>query len=198
VDRQSDRDALDREYGFVHVLAEIGLRQDDDRLRAALPRGGDVALEAAEAEVVVEPGQEEGGVDVRGEDLVGRVVAGVLAHEGGPPPQDRRDDGALTFGLRDRDPVADCRDRSSDLVLVKQPAGCLGPQLAVFGPHGVFTAVLRGDACGNQVVVLQLLECGRPAGVPPERFQYRQNESPLCAQGNDRRSRLALVRSGSG
>src|SRR5207302_10012687 len=123
------------------------LRQYDHRLGAAIPGGRDVALQPAQAEVVVEAGEQEGGVDVRGEDLLVRAEAGTLADERAPPRQDRRDRGSL-FRARNCDPVADGGNRASDLVLVEDSAGRAGAELPVLGPDGVSAAMLRGDAGG--------------------------------------------------
>ena len=174
VDRHADRNALDLQHRVSDVVAQVGLGQHDDRLGTAVPSGGDVPLQPPEAEVVVEPREQEGGVDVRRQHLFVRAEAGAFADECTAARQDRRD-----RRLLDADPVADGRDRRTDLVLVVQPPGGARPQLAVGGPHLVGAAMLRGDACGNQVFFVQLLECGRPAGVPPELVQSRQNESPL-------------------
>ena len=56
---------------------DIGLVEDDDGCRATGPRDREVALEAAEVEVAVEPGDDERHVDVGGQDLlVGEPAAG--------------------------------------------------------------------------------------------------------------------------
>ena len=123
MDRYSDRDALHGEHRVVDSVTEVGLRQNDDRLRAAFPRGRDVALQPTKTEVVVEAGEQEREVHVGRKHLIRRVVAGVLAHEGAASSQDRRDDGAFAVRAGNRDPVADSRNRPADLVLVEQSAG---------------------------------------------------------------------------
>jgi hypothetical protein len=48
------RNRLDLEHAQLEVGVEVGLRQDDDGLRAALPGHRDVALEPAQIEVFVQ------------------------------------------------------------------------------------------------------------------------------------------------
>src|SRR5437764_15393705 len=88
-DRDADRDGLDRQERLADVRAEIGLREHDDRGGAAVPGRRDVTLQPAEAEVVVEPGEQKGRVDVRGEHLLAGAEAGALAQERTPAPEDR-------------------------------------------------------------------------------------------------------------
>ncbi len=85
--------------------ARSALLSTIDRGHAARPGDGQVALEAAQVEVAVEPGDEERDVDVRGDDLlVGEVAGGPPAGVGGAPDegratrQDRRDDGRVVGG----------------------------------------------------------------------------------------------------
>ena len=58
-----------------YVGREVGLREDDHGLGAALPGHRDVALEAAQVEVLVQRHEQEDRVDVRGEHLLLRRVA---------------------------------------------------------------------------------------------------------------------------
>ena len=51
------------------VAAEVGLVEDDHRLDAASPGEGEVALQPAHVEVMVECHDDEDGVDVRRHDL---------------------------------------------------------------------------------------------------------------------------------
>ena len=174
IDRHADGDRLDLEQRVPDVAAQVGLRQHHDRLGSALPGRRDVTLEPAQAEVVVEAGEQERGVDVCREHLFVRGEAGALPHEGAAAREDRRD-----RRVADADPVADRRNRLADFVLVEHPAGSTGAHDPFRGPHDVLTAMLRGDARRRQVVLVQFLERRRPAGVPSELIQNRQSESPL-------------------
>ena len=177
-DRHANRDGLDRQDRLADVRAEVGLREHDDGRGAAVPRRRDVALQPAQAEVVVESGEQERRVDVRGEHLLLGAEAGALAEERAATREDRRDRRRVPVPLNAH-PVADRGDRRADLVRVEQPAGGTRTELRVRGPHDVRTAMLRGDTSGSRVVFLQLLERGRPVGVPAELFQNGHSESPL-------------------
>jgi hypothetical protein len=59
---------------------------------------------------------------------------------------------------------------------VAQAAGYVRPLLPAFGEHVVLTAVLRGDAGRNAIVMW--LERGREALVPAEILQV-QSEAPF-------------------
>ena len=143
----AERDRLDLEHAQLPVGAEVGLRQHDHRLGAALPRHRDVALEAAEVEVLVQGHDEEDGVDVRREHLLLGRVEGDLARELRPPGEDVLDRrGSLVGPGGDRDPVADGRQVAGAARLVREPAGRVGAQLAELGEEDVGAAVLRGDA----------------------------------------------------
>ena len=138
----ADRDGLHRQHGVRHVRAEVGFRQHDDRRGAALPGTGDVTLESSQAEVVVEPCEQESGVDVRRQHLFGRVLACGLADERASPLEDRRDRRRRSHSH----PIADSGELSADLVVVEHSAGRSRAQLALLREEDVFTAVLRGDA----------------------------------------------------
>ena len=116
VDRHADCDLLDGREGAVEVCDEIALRQDDDRLRAALPGGCEVALEPAQVQIADEARHEEGDVHVRGEHLpLGRLRGAPSqvapgAREGGAAWQDGMNDTARAGGGRpEGHPVADGR-----------------------------------------------------------------------------------------
>src|SRR5205807_1058964 len=113
------------------------------------------------AEVVVEPSEQKGRVDVRSEHLLVGTEAGALAQERTAAREDRRDRRSVSVPLED-DPVSDRGDRRADLVRIEQAAGGACAQLANLGPHDVGAAMVSGDASGTEVVCLQLLERGRP------------------------------------
>ena len=105
VDGHADRDRLDLRDRRLGVLGQVELRQHDRRVGAALPRQREVALEPARVQVAVEGHDEEHRVDVRGQDLLDRLVAGGAADERRAPWQDGLDQ---PVGVGD--PVADGRE----------------------------------------------------------------------------------------
>ncbi len=80
MDGDAERDRLHLEHRGLQVGAEIGLRQHDRGLRAALPRRCQVALEAARLEVGGRQGRgHEDRVRVRGQHLLLRCEPRFLA-----------------------------------------------------------------------------------------------------------------------
>ena len=77
------------------VVDEIDLVEHDDRVGAALPDGGQVALDPPRIEIAVGRGDEAEDVDVGRDHLRGGVRVRRAADHGRPPPQDMMDDGAL-------------------------------------------------------------------------------------------------------
>jgi hypothetical protein len=63
-------------------------------------------------------------------------------------------------------------------VVVEEAPGGARSHIAFFREEHELAAMLGDDPGGKQIVVLQLLECRRQFGVPPERSQCRQSESP--------------------
>ena len=59
---------------LVDVRYEVGLREEQHGLRAALPGQGEVALEERVADLLAERGDDEHDVDVRRDDLLTHVV----------------------------------------------------------------------------------------------------------------------------
>jgi hypothetical protein len=74
------------------VGAEVRLIKEDDAPRPALADHGQVALEAAEVEVVVQTADDEDDVHVGDEDLDAVALAGLLAGHDGPAGEDALDD----------------------------------------------------------------------------------------------------------
>ena len=166
VRRRAERDLLGLEQQRERVVAEVGLRQHERGRRTAFPGQGQVALDPGRAEVVVERGDDEDRVDVRGEHLrLGRGQVD-LARERRATGQHGLDD-----VLAEGDPVADGGQVGARGRLVAQATGKVGAQLAGFGEHVVLAAVLCGDASRDAVVVW--LERGREAVVPAEVLQVQ-------------------------
>ena len=171
-DGDADRGALGREHQSRDIRAEVGLRQDDDRLGAALPGGRQIPLEPAQAEVIVEAAEQEDQIDVGSENLVDRVAIGGLAGDRTSPPEDGVDPGpAVIRPATQADPVADRGQDAADRSLVIERAGYLGPDGAVLGPDGVDAAMLRRHAARDQIRLFEALQFGRPGGVPAEGLQ---------------------------
>lgn len=171
VDGDAERDRLDLGDRSLDVVAEVGLRQQDHRLGAALPGGREVALEAARVEVVRERGRQEGDVDVGGEHLLLGAVPGGLARDRAAACQHGVDDGASALlGRVVGDPVADGGQVGAGLARVEpEPAGGLGPALVVVrGEEDVGAAVLGRDAPGLEARVFQVVELVPAAGIPAE------------------------------
>src|SRR5262249_19560764 len=128
--------------------------QQHDRLRAALPREREVALDAPDVVVRVEAADDEDDVDVGSDDLRLRLAAlggRALANERAPPREDGRDRRAiLVLPSGDRDPVAD----RGMLVGVPQPAGDLRATLAVLRVDDVLASVLDRRPRGDETVLL--------------------------------------------
>jgi hypothetical protein len=82
------------EQATVGILAAVELVEHDDGPGAAVPGGGEVALDAARVEVAVQPGDEEDGVDVGRHHLLVGALAGHLARELGSAGEDGVDQGA--------------------------------------------------------------------------------------------------------
>jgi hypothetical protein len=104
VDRDGAADVLDLCGDSGRIRLEIRLRQEDDRLRAALKRQGDVALEDQPVELLAERRGHEDDVHIRGDDLLAcssrAGIRGCAAHERRTTGKNR-----LDHVGRERDPV---------------------------------------------------------------------------------------------
>ena len=152
-----------------------------DRPRAALPRHGEVALEAARVEVVVEPRDDEGGVDVGGDDLLDGLVAGGLAREDALARQHGVDRGAVATASPRRtatqSPTAgrSRRDRAS---WRSRPLD-VGQRLVVFEVHAERGAVGNrharrhepGAACGANASASRAVQPREDRDIRPARLQ---------------------------
>ena len=148
--RRAERDALRLGDGGVGIGGEVGLGQHHHRLGAALPGGGQVALQPPGVEVGVQRGDQQRHVDVGGHHLLVRDRVGGLADEGGAPRQHGVDGRGAFVGPRgQRHPVADDREGARSR-LVGEPAGDLGGELAEVGDDVVDSALLHEDAAGNE------------------------------------------------
>ena len=138
----------------IDVVAEVGLRQHDNRVRAALPREHEVALEPAQVVVLRQRADEEDDVDVRGHHLLladavlvarrscGRTPCAAAGRHGSStcrPPAGRRATQSPTAG-RSADSSASCSIRPG------RPTRT-SPWL---GEDVVGAAMLHGDAAGDE------------------------------------------------
>ena len=151
VDGNADGDAL-RLDELPGVVAHVELREHDDGVGAAVPRGSEVALEAPRVEVLVETVHEQDGVDVRDEDVLLGLQPGRLARDLRAPWQKRLDREAVAGRVADDDPVADRGHPAPDLV-VAHAAARLREPVADLRAHVVAAAVLRDDASGPEAAL---------------------------------------------
>ena len=153
------------------ILGGVALVDDDHRGRAAVPGGGQVALESPRVEVEAERGDDEHRVHVRGDDLLDGSLVRLLAGEGGTPRQDGFDHGlALAVDRADRDPVSD-----RGQVFFGQLPGRDAAHGALLREQLARPVVPRGDPRGNQIVCCVWLERVCEERVPAEVLQV-QNE----------------------
>ena len=187
------RDGLDRARAERHrldlgevrrdVVDEVGLRQQHDGLRAALPRHREVALEPAHVEVERQRLHEERDVDVRREDL---LADGCRAPPCARSTVRRGSSASIRPGRRvDADPVADGRQ----VVLADEAVGRARAQLADLAEQVVGAPVLNRDAGGLEPGGAVLGERGLPAVVPPEPVKQRIRNRKcqpmlLCVRGS--------------
>ena len=118
----------------------------------AVPGGDEVPLEATRVEVLVEPGDEKHGVDVRDEDVLLGLEPRRLARDLRTPRQERLDREAIAGRVADDDPVADRGHAAPDLVVAQATARVREP-VAELRAHVVAAAVLRDDASGPEAAL---------------------------------------------
>jgi hypothetical protein len=165
--RHADGDRLDLGPQRCRILAEIGLGQNDHRRGAAFPGGGEIALDAARVEVTVQRGDQEGHVDVGGDNLRTAGATCGLAHERTAPRQHIVDGGAPLLGADSRGyPVAGHRI-GAGLRLMGEAPRELGGRLAHRGREPIEPALLHDHARGREttrgVGLKLLLERSAPA-----------------------------------
>ena len=180
--RHAAGDRLDLGDGGLGSGVEVGLRQHDHGPRTALPREDQVALEPAQAQVLVHRGDEKRHVDVRGQHLLLGRLPGGLPRELREPRQDGRDRAHGRAGVGpggDDDPVADHGQVGVRRRLVDEAAWYLAAELAELGEHVVGTAMLNRDPAGDDVVAGEGLVQGAQPVVPAERFEFGQAKTPF-------------------
>ena len=178
---------------LFEITRDVRLVEHDHRGDPAGPGHGEVALQAAQVEVAIEPGDQERDVDVgRDHLLIGEVAGrpparvGRAAHEGRPARQDRGDHGSVVgagsrIGRLERDPVADRREVGRGERVVSEPArdrgGTVAAQVAT-NDRGLL--VDGDDPGGTPASSRERLEGAVPPGVPAEVF--RSGRSTVIAQ----------------
>ena len=147
---------------------EVALRQQHHRLRAALAGENDVPLDSSEIQILVERGDDEDDVDVRGEHLLLGRLPGGLARELRPAGDERDDRSRLLVLARGHgDPVADHREVGRRRRLVVQTAGDVATEVPELREDVVGAAVWHRyparDRAGRRDGGELLRECLVPA-----------------------------------
>ena len=183
-------------HGSGQVERDVDLVEDDDGRHPALHGQQQVALDAARIEVVVEPRDEEGEVQVGGQDLRS-AVGGPTADECASPRQDlaqRRPCRLAGQGLQCQ-PVAHGRARLS--VFRRPLPASLEDHVRRSGSgQGQQHAAAADDAAGHQPVRRVATEgrgpLGRPAEVAQGRGGLRQPRACGCPIGTHQPTLLSL------
>jgi len=134
------------------VVRQVGLRENDDRLGAALPGGREVALEPPPVRAAVERIDDEDDVHVRSEHLLAAATPGRLSDEGGPALEHGANRGPAAVEI-DHDPVPDGGEVGLADGVAVQPARRLGANLARGDEHAVAPPLLVGDAAGHEALM---------------------------------------------
>ena len=171
VDGNADRHSRHRGQCRLHVVAEVSLGEHDDRLRARVPNGRQIALEPPGVEIAVEAGDQEDDIDVRAEHLLLDGEPRGLPRDRGPARQDSVDDRSGSVVVRaDDDPVAG-HGQAAVSRLVVEPSGRLRGQIACLGADDIGATMLDRDACGQEAVTRVRGERLFEMCAPAERFQ---------------------------
>ena len=163
---------LDLERAQLEVVAEIGFREQHDRLRATLPCEREIALDSADVVVQVEAADDEDDVHVGRDDLRLGLHERDLAHECASSRQDGVDRRRALVGTwRDSQPVAD----RGMLVGMPQPAGRNGTELTELRVDDVLAAMLDGCARGHEAVQLIRVERLGQRRVPAQGLEVQRD-----------------------
>ncbi len=191
------RDHLDRHPGCHrvhaahsrrHVVADVGLGQDDHRVGTALPGHGQVPLDPARVEILVQRRHQQRQIHVGRHHLLGGDLAGRVSHKRRPPGQHRGYLDALAVRIAVvRDPVSDRRSVDRGTGCFAHRAGHLGPAVAAGDGKHVRTAVLDDHAARLETGGCVGFEGGCPVGIPPIAFEIH---SGLLSHGK-RQCRLS-------
>ena len=146
-------DGLDLGAAAGEVVADVGLVQQHDGHRPALPGEDQRALEPSRVEVPVEAHHEEDRVHVGGQHLGDDPVAGRPAEEGGPPGQHRLDDGAVAPRARRRATQSPTAGRSSGpRAWCRKAPRHRRERLAVLRAHAQQARVADDDAARHEAL----------------------------------------------
>src|ERR1043166_8833502 len=155
------------------VVRQVGLIENDDRHRPAVPRRREVALDTARVEVALEAAHKKQSVDVGGDDLLVGVRAGDFAREFTEPRQYRLDCClAFVMARLNCDPVADGRKIGACARLVTELAGHLGGTIILWAEPKIKLSVSPPDAGGLKAASLNGSKLNSKWGFHPksERF----------------------------
>lgn len=150
--------------GVIGVATDIQLGENDDGAGDAIPGEHEVALEAAWADALIERGNEEDGVDIRGDDLLDRALACGAAGKFRSAGEDRVDDATGIGGVRggglEGNPVAHGGEGVRCACLVGELAGGFRESGAICSGELHCAAVASDDTCGHEAA----LRVGREGG----------------------------------
>src|SRR5215207_314927 len=193
MDGDAERDRLGFRELSLEIRREIGLVEDDDRIRAALPGRREVALEPAHVEVpLVESHHEEGDFDVRDKHLFRDRGPRCLPRELAASRQNEVDQ-----AVAKPDPIAD-DGQLARIGLVAQTPCDLNERFAALGNDLPGAAMLHGDATGLELGGFSF-ELASELVVPTESLELGelQVDSFPARTGNaSRRTGVALAEKG--
>ncbi len=192
--RNTEGDRLDLGQIALGIRGRVALVHDDDRIRAAVPRGGEVALQAPRIQVLPERRDEEDRVDVRRHHLRDRSPPRLLARERRLAREDRLDDALpLAFELSDRDPVS----RHGQVEPFQLPGGETS-YAPVLGDELARAVMSRDDARGNETFCFMWPKRIREERVPAEIFELQGDSFGLRNEKAPGWARTGSLRSGCG
>src|SRR5262245_43408533 len=150
LNRRSGRDLFRLLDLSLHVVAEVGLGQQDHGACAALPRDGQIPLDSSRVEILIERRDQKESVDVRADDLFLGLDAFGLAHKFAAAWQRGMNHRLVSaFDQAQRDPIADGGKVGAALGSAPQPAGDFGQHLASRGVDAAELVVFKRDASGH-------------------------------------------------
>lgn len=141
-DIDAEGDTPDGRQRVVGIGADVGLRQDDDGDRPALPSEREFTFDAPEVRLAVERMHDEHDVDVRRKYLPGRGRPRIAARERRGPRQDVLDDGGIVaIRVSQGQPVAGGGQIDRGQRIPAHARGKLGPLDTRGGRHQQTAAV---------------------------------------------------------
>ncbi len=194
VDRHAEGNALGLGDRLVEIGAEIGLVEYDHRIGAALPGQGQVALQAAQVELLAEARHQKDRVYVGRHYLGLGGAAHRLPQKGATPRQHGLDGGRPLLGTRlYGHPVSHCRQIVASIGLVAHAPGHLRRELRHVlarrrhetAEHQVFAAQLARHPPGDQrsVTMLERFKGRSKKVVPTKKFEVQRETLHMSHRG---------------